>query len=104
MFTQKHVVAIRSALRFWNEEMAPHGSEAAESYLDSDNQSEQPTQKDFSELESLFRSCEVRYVRLTKDGVHVAGTQLTMDPSEQASTIDASFTAVVLVFADEPDG
>lgn len=62
MLTSRELATLRAALRYWQEEICPHGPAAARLYLDSPA-SVPLTSTEVRRLRDRFRSGRVRYCR-----------------------------------------
>lgn len=81
LLTPRHRAVLQAALRFFDEELTPHGSAAMRPYFD---QPPRPSLKsrEIQDLRDILRRCELRYVGYDPTTSQLVGTELSKTPEE----------------------
>ena len=95
MLTSRHLVLLRAAMTFFDEENSSHGPKVISLYLD-EPLDPVPTASDVAELRTLIQNCQLRYVRcdatasrLLDDRLHASieeAERRRTDPEERVVT------------------
>lgn len=78
MLTKNHLVLIRAALQFFDEEMGPHGVRVMQPYFD------EPLSAEFAEgeirqLRERLKNCALAYVRCNARTMTLGSTELSLN-------------------------
>ena len=100
MLQPRHLVLIRAALQFWDEEQSPHGTAAFTGYVEEPLPGGELTNEDIKYLRVELAHCELRYLLGTEDGSELISQRLfeTVDAAEHADSEGAAIIAAVLIF------
>ena len=102
MLADKHITAIRAALRYWEEEMAPHGSDVIDAYLAEEAIKKRPCPEDFSNLQQHLANCSIHYVVVNSDLNQIIDGRLHCNPEEIVSDSESTdLVGVLLTFPKE---
>ena len=100
MLQPRHLVLIRAALQFWDEEQSPHGAEAFAGYIEEPIPDDELTSEDVEYLRAQLKHCELRYLLCDEDGSELIGQRLfeTVEAAEHADSAGTAMIAAVLIF------
>ena len=100
MLEPRHLVLIRAALQFWDEEQSPHGREAFTGYVDEPLTDGELTNEDVEYLRLQLGQCELRYLLCDEEGSALISQRLfeTVEAAAQADSGGAAMIAAVLIF------
>ena len=87
MLTLQQLATLQAALRYWQEEMCPHGVDLMRPYLGSD-QIEPLTATEIARVSKIFAPPSVRYVLYRRRPLRLLTTELF--PSAEAALQQAS--------------
>jgi hypothetical protein len=101
MLQPRHLVLIRAALQFWDEEQSPHGIEAFTGYVEEPLPGGELTTEDVEYLRLQLGQCESRYLLCDEEGSELIGQRLfeTVDAAAQADSEGAAMVAAALIFS-----
>ena len=99
MLTNRHLVLVRAALMFWDEEMSPHGAVAFTGYVDGPVSGGELTGEDVRHVRQQFDGCMLRYALCDEQATQLIGEQLfqTVEEAESAGKNRAAKIVTVLV-------
>lgn len=99
MLTEKHLAAVRAALKFLDEEMSPSGSEALFHYLDEQGRASGVSIQGVKVARKYFDQVDLFYVLVDSAGVVVDSDRLIAASSKDELNFqsDLSLLASVLV-------
>lgn len=96
MLTRSHLAVIGAALRFFREEMTPHGAAAMRPYFDEPPDA-WPTAEELDRLSGLLRRCAVRYAACDPASARLCRRTLFADPSEAAAAGGSGTSAAAVL-------
>ncbi len=96
MLTLRQLAILRASLRYWQEEICPHGDMAARPYLDSD-QITPLSADEVNELRDRFNPQAVRYAMIAPDRNRLEDTTLFAGAEQAASLADNDLIATVIM-------
>ena len=102
MLQPRHLVLIRAALQFWDEEQSPHGIEAFTGYVEEPLPDGELTTEDVEYLRLQLGQCELRYLLCDEDGSELISQRLfeTVEAAEQDDSEGGAMIVAVLIFRD----
>ena len=100
MLQPRHLVLIRAALQFWDEEQSPHGAEAFTGYVEEPLPDGELTNEDVEYLRLQLGHCELRYLLCNEEGSELISQRLfeTVEAAELADSDGTAMVAAVLIF------
>lgn len=99
MLQPRHLVLIRAALQYWDEEQSPHGTEAFNGYVDESLPDGELTAEDVTFLRTLLPHCQHRYALCNDEGRELIHERL-FETIEEAAAVEQGVVAAVLIFRD----
>ncbi|MCD0462163.1 hypothetical protein [Roseiconus lacunae] len=94
MLTTREAATIRAALRYWSEEMAPHGSSLSSAYFD--QIVDRPMSPDeIKKLIEQFNAAQLRYLRLGALGTDAESWLLKKSVLPDATDVDRIATVIL---------
>ena len=99
MLTEKHLALVRAALKFFDEEMSPSGTNALLPYLDDQGKAANVDISDVAQTRNFFDSVDMGYVLVDSTGILVESQRLIPASPSVALNFqsDLSLLAVVLI-------
>jgi hypothetical protein len=96
LLTTNDMVIIRAALRYWEEEMCPHGREAMQPYFDVTG-IEPLSTEEIQQLRRKFDPTRVRYIAYDAIGDEFQNAEVLSDAAEAAEASESGLVATVLL-------
>jgi len=96
LLTKRHLAVIRAALRFFDEEMSPHGPDVSKHYFDEPLESDL-TADEVRQLRELLRICELRYACCDRTGTSLIRQELLTTPEDVRNAMNISFGRIASV-------
>jgi hypothetical protein len=103
MFTQRHLSVIRAALRFWSEEMGPHGHDQIGQYCElTETGDDFPDAQDVEWIVENAGRLELRFAIVSADSANVVHGRLldSAVAAVQAKGTRNARVAAILLIAD----
>ena len=97
MLTTRHLAVIRAALKFWDEEMSPHGTAAFTGYADEPIVGGELTSSDVTHVRKQLDRIELRYAVCDEDVTELIGGQLFETAEEAESAQHSRVERIVTV-------
>ena len=90
---------MRAALKYFDEEIGPHGTDGLPQYLDSQDDPSKVTTDHIVQARDFFDSVELNYAWVDSSGIYIESDRLMPTPtnSDQIFQSDLSLLATVLV-------
>lgn len=97
MLTKNHLVLIRAALQFFDEEMSPHGVRVMRPYFD------EPLSTEFAEgeirqLRERLKNCALGYVRCNARTMTLASTEPSLNMDDIGSNAGHTAEVATILF------
>jgi hypothetical protein len=98
LLTKRHLAILRAALRYFDEEMSPHGPRVMRHYFDEPLQEELQTEE-IPALRVFLQNCELRFARLDSTGTRLVSRKLwaTMEEKNSSTAQQSRQVATVLL-------
>ena len=99
MLTLKHLAVVRAALKFFDEEISPHGKKALEHYLEQESRQLSISADHITQSRTFFESVDLSYALVDATGLIIESKQLLPAEVNSARTLrsDLSLIATVLI-------
>ena len=99
MLKPHHLAVVRAALKYFDEEIGPHGTDGLLQYLDSQDDPSKVTTDHIVQARDFFDSVELNYAWVDSSGIYIESDRLMPTPtnSDQIFQSDLSLLATVLV-------
>jgi hypothetical protein len=104
MLTTRHLAVIRAALKYWDDEMSPHGAGSFAAYLDEPSLAGDLTGEDVTHARQQLANCTARYGVCDEAATTLIGGQLfaTIEEAERTAEATSGKLVTVLISGNSP--